>query len=70
LEALSDKSLAVVIAAGGASTRFGSFKPLAMLNGKPLISYTLDFASCVSKNVYVLLNNTSQAAKLHFFPRQ
>lgn len=54
------KPFAVVIAAGGASTRLGEFKPLANLNGRPLISYAMDCASRASSRVYLLLNNRSQ----------
>jgi molybdopterin-guanine dinucleotide biosynthesis protein A len=54
----------VVIAAGGASSRLGVFKPLAQLRGRPLISYALDCASKAATSVYVLLNNQSQANRL------
>ena len=56
--------IAVVLAAGGASTRLGTYKPLATLKGRTLISWTLDIALGISPNVYILLKNRGQESLL------
>lgn len=56
--------IAVVVVAGGESTRLGTFKPLAPFKGRPLISWILDIAFEVSPNVYILLKNPEQASML------
>jgi molybdopterin-guanine dinucleotide biosynthesis protein A len=56
--------IAVVVLAGGESTRLGTFKPLATLKGRPLISWTLDIALEISPNVYILLKNRGQESLL------
>jgi len=61
---LLERPFAVIIAAGGASTRLGEFKPLAWLGDRPLISYALDCAFDISPRVYVLLNSRPQADRL------
>ena len=58
------RSLAAVIAAGGSSARLGTFKPLAELGGRPLISYALDCASRAAPTVYLLVNSPPQAERL------
>lgn len=52
--------IAVVVVAGGASARLGTFKPLATLKGRPLISWTLDIAFEISPSVYLLLKDSEQ----------
>lgn len=56
--------IAVVVVAGGESTELGTFKPLATLKGRPLISWTLDIALGISPNVYILLKNRGQESLL------
>jgi len=52
--------IAVVVVAVGESTRLGTFKPLAILKGRTLISYALNIAFTASPHVYLLLKNPEQ----------
>jgi molybdopterin-guanine dinucleotide biosynthesis protein A len=56
--------IAVVVVAGGESTKLGTFKPLATLKGRALISWTLDIALGISSDVYILLKNRGQESLL------
>jgi molybdopterin-guanine dinucleotide biosynthesis protein A len=60
---LTDK-IAVVVVAGGESTRLGTFKPLAIFKDRPLISWTFDIAFEISQNVYLLLKSPEQESLL------
>lgn len=50
---LMDEQLTVLVLAGGYSERFGCNKALYEVNGRPLISYVLERAKCLSKNVII-----------------
>lgn len=56
--------LAVAIAAGGDSRRFGRPKASALLGGAPLLSYSIKFAYEVSDSVYLLLRDRNQISNL------
>lgn len=53
--------IAAVIAAGGASRRLGAFKPLVQLCGRPLISYSLEFAKSFASKVCILVKDDGQS---------
>ncbi|MDH5811591.1 MAG: molybdenum cofactor guanylyltransferase [Candidatus Methanomethylicaceae archaeon] len=53
--------IAVVILAGGRSSRIGGFKPLLKLAGRPLISYALEIARFTVSSPYILVSNQEQA---------
>jgi molybdopterin-guanine dinucleotide biosynthesis protein A len=58
------EDLAVVVLAGGASTRLGAFKPTVPFMGRPLIDHALSIACRSSRNIYVLVNSTEQGARI------
>lgn len=50
---VSELNLTGFVLAGGKSSRFGSDKSLAPINGKPMISYSLDLLKSCCQAVYV-----------------
>lgn len=56
-----------MIVAGGSSSRLGTFKPLAQLCGRPLISYAIEFAKGFSHRIFILVKNTEQGRLLSPF---
>ena len=51
------KSLTAIILSGGFSTRMGIDKGLVHFRGKPLIEYTLEIATSVTKQILIVANN-------------
>uniref|UniRef100_A0A7C3J438 MobA-like NTP transferase domain-containing protein n=1 Tax=Candidatus Methanomethylicus mesodigestus TaxID=1867258 RepID=A0A7C3J438_9CREN len=56
--------IAAVIAAGGASRRLGAFKPLVQLCGRPLISYSIEFARSFASKVCILVRDEEQYRRI------
>ncbi|MCQ5363055.1 MAG: molybdenum cofactor guanylyltransferase [Candidatus Methanomethylicia archaeon] len=58
------RDIAVVILAGGRSSRVGSYKPLLELAGRPLISYAIEFALFTTESPYIIVSSSAQAKTL------
>ena len=54
----------IVVLAGGLGRRFGSYKPLYMIGGKPLIGRVVEGAKEISPRVVVSVRNEEQRRKL------
>ncbi|MEM5836600.1 MAG: molybdenum cofactor guanylyltransferase [Candidatus Aenigmatarchaeota archaeon] len=58
------KRIDCIILAGGKGKRIGSFKPLLMLNQKPLIFYPFSIAKKFFSNVIIVVKNREQKMKI------
>lgn len=59
-----DNDIAILILAGGRSSRIGRFKPLIELAGRPLISYVMEIAKFTVDQPYILVSGSDQAKAL------
>ncbi len=58
------EEFAVVILAGGASTRLGAFKPSVKLNGRPLISHALGIARKSARDIFVMVRSREEGESI------
>jgi len=58
------RDIAVVILAGGRSSRVGSYKPLLKLACRPLISYAIETARFTTESPYIIVSSPDQAKAL------